>query len=117
MTSCTTKIDKSTFGEENNMISIRQKESINLRFNINDTLGILFKPCNIDFNIEMADITDDRIVLHDVEVFAFNDIATSGCCDENVALRSCFFHCEDFVTFKTSLQCVDGIDFGDEDTS
>src|SRR5277367_2486320 len=115
MTSSTTKIDEATLREENDMVSVGEKESIHLRFNVDDALGRLLEPGNIDFNIKMTDITDNSVVLHGVEMCSSDDIATSGCGDKDVSLRSGFFHGDDFVTFKTGLESVDRIDFCDKD--
>jgi hypothetical protein len=97
------------------MVTIRKEISINLGFNIDDALGTLFKPSNIDFNIEMSNVTNDSVILHGRKVFAGDDVATSGGGDKDVSLRGSFFHGEDFEAFETCLEGVDGIDFGDED--
>ena len=97
------------------MVSVGEKESIHLRFNVDDALGRLLEPGNIDFNIKMTDITDNGVVLHGVEMFSRDDIATSSCGDKDVSSRSGIFHGDDFVAFNTCLESVDRIDFCDED--
>ena len=117
VTGSTAKIDKSTFSKKDNMVPIGEQETVNLGLNINDALGIRLKPSNVNFNIKVTDIADDSVILHLDEVFAGNDITTTRCRDENVALVSSLFHGQDFVAFESGLESVDGIDFGDEDAS
>ena len=116
MTSRATEIDQSSFRKKNDVVSIGEKETVDLRFNINDALGRLLKPCNVDFNVKMTDITDDGVIFHGVEVFSRDDVATSSRGDEDVSLRCSFIHGEDFVAFKTGLESIDRIDFCDEDS-
>jgi hypothetical protein len=111
----TAEIDKSAFGKEDDVVAVGEEISVNLGFNVDDALGVLLEPCDVDFNIEMADVANDSIVLHDGEVVSRDDISTTGCGDEDVSLRSSLFHGEDFVSFKTSLKGIDGVDLGDED--
>lgn len=117
MASSTPKIDEATLCKENDVVSIGEQESIDLGLDVDDALGILFEPRNINLNIKVSDIADDRIVLHLGEVFARDDIAAPSRRDENVALWSSSLHRDDFVTLKRRLKGVDGIDFRDEDSS
>src|SRR5579859_7420545 len=103
VTGSTSKIDKSALGKEDDMVTVGEEVSVNLGFHVDDALGVLLEPCNVDFNIEMADVANDSIVLHDGKVFSSDDISTTGCGDEDVSLRSGLFHGEDFVSFKTGL--------------
>ena len=51
------QVDETPFRKENNMTTGRHSVPINLRFDIDDSLGVGFEPCNIDFYIEMSDAT------------------------------------------------------------
>ena len=113
----TAEVDKSTFREEDDVVAVLEEISVNLGFDVDDALGALLEPCNVDFNIEMADVADDGIVLHDGEVRTSDDISATGGGDEDVSLGSGFFHGENLVSLKNGLECVDGVDLSDEDAS
>src|SRR5262245_3140656 len=77
-------------------------------------LGLCFEPGYVDLNIEVADVADDRVVLHLLNVIGANDVAAAGGGDKEIALRGGFFHRGDFEAFHCGLQGVDRIDLGDE---
>jgi hypothetical protein len=56
VSSSTAQVDKTSISQENDMSAIWQKESVNLRLNIGNALGVLLQPCNINLDIKMADI-------------------------------------------------------------
>lgn len=49
-------------------------------------------------------------------MFSSNDVAAARRRDEDVALRRGIFHCGDFEASHSGLECVDRVDFGDDDT-
>src|SRR5579871_4912952 len=99
------------------MVTVGKKVSINLGFDVDDALRILLEPSNIDFDVEVANVTDDSVIFHMGEMFTSDDVATSGSGDKNITLSGCFFHSSNFVSFKASLQGINGVNFSDEDPS
>ncbi len=84
-----------------------------------DLLGLagfdlVFEPGDVDLDIEVADVADDRVVLHLLHVLGADDVAAAGGGDEDVALRGGFFHRGDFEAFHRGLQGVDRVDLGDD---
>src|SRR4051812_37074162 len=77
-------------------------------------LDLRFQPGDVDLDIEVADVADDGVVLHLLNVLGTDDVAAAGGGDEEVALRGGFFHCRDFETLHRGLQRVDRIDLGDD---
>ena len=69
---------------------------------------------DLDFRIEMADVAEDRLILHRIHMLAPHHIAATGGSDEDIAERRHFFHSHNLVTFHRGLQCADRIDLGDE---
>lgn len=61
-------------------------------------------------------LANNRILGHDGEVLAGNDVSVAGRGDEDVRARRGLFHGADFVSAHSSLEGVDGIDLGDEDS-
>lgn len=65
----------------------------------------------------MTDVAHDRVVLHLGEVLAHDDVSTSGGGYEDVSFAARLVHRGDFVALHGGLQCIDGIDFGDDDAT
>ena len=56
MASSTSKVDKATFGEEDDVTATLHEVTVDLGFDILDRLGILLQPGDIDLNVKMANI-------------------------------------------------------------
>lgn len=65
----------------------------------------------------MLRTANDGIVLHDGEVITSDDVSATSRRNEDLALRSSLLHGGDFVTGNGSLESIDGVDLGDDDTS
>src|SRR5262245_51136023 len=78
---------------------------------------LVLEPGDVDLDVEVADVADDGVVLHLLDVFGSDDVAAAGGGDEDRALRGSFFHRGDFKAFHRGLQRVDGIDLGDDHAS
>jgi len=68
------KVDKTTFGEEDNMPARGHGEPVHLRFYVDDRLGILLQPSYVDLNVEVAYVGDDGVIGHDLEVLAGDNV-------------------------------------------
>ena len=62
-------------------------------------------------------LADDRVLGHDLEVLADDDVAVAGRGDEDVGARRGLLHRRDLVAGHGSLESIDGVDLGDDDTS
>ena len=56
MTSSTAKVDETTFSEEDDMATVVHEVAIYLGLDVLDTLGVLFEPGHVDFDIKMTDV-------------------------------------------------------------
>lgn len=117
VTGCTAKVDKTAFGEEDDVTAILHEVAVDLWFNILDGFGIGFQPGDVDFNVEVTDIANNGVVLHDFEMFACEDISAAGRRDEDLADWGCLLHGGHLIARDGCLECVDGIDLGDDDAS
>lgn len=61
-------------------------------------------------------LANDRILRHDLEMLVNDDVPASGSGNKDVSSRSSVFHSGDFVSGHGSLQSVDGVNLGDEDS-
>jgi hypothetical protein len=65
---------------------------------------------------ELTLTANNGIVGHNLEVLASQDVGTTSGRDEDLALGGSFGHGENLVTGDGSLEGVDGINLGDQDT-
>lgn len=52
---CLPQVYKTTVGQQNKVATAGHSITINLRLDVGDRCGICFEPCNVYFNIEVAD--------------------------------------------------------------
>ena len=116
MASSTTQVDKTTFSEQDNVVTALHGETIDLGLDVDTFNSVSLDIGDIDFDIEMANVTDNSIILHAFKVSTGDDITTTSGGDVDVGFLDSFFHSGDFITFHGSLESVDGIDFGNQDT-
>lgn len=64
----------------------------------------------------MTDVADDGVLGHGLEVRTGDDVSASGGGDEDVGLGGSLLHRADLVTGHGSLEGVDGVDLGDDDS-
>ena len=110
------KVDETTFGKENDALAGWHGEPVDLGFDVHAAGGILFQPGDVDLNVEVTDVGDDGVVLHDREVLASDDIPVTSGRDEDVGARGSILHGSDLETSHGSLEGVDWVDLGDKDT-
>jgi len=111
-----TEIDESSLGEEDDVFSILQSVSVDLRLDVVAS-GVGVQPGGVDLAVEMSDVTDDGVLQHLFEMMAFDDAGAARGGDEDSRLLDGGVHRRHFESFHGRLQGVDGIDFGDENAS
>ena len=116
VSSSTSEVDKSTLGEKDDVSAGRHGESVDLGLDVDGLGGSLLQPGNVNLNIEVADVADDGVLLHDLEVLADDDVSVTGGGNEDVGSWSSLLHSGDLVTGHGGLESVDGVDFGDNDS-
>jgi len=131
VTGTTTEVDQSTLGEEDDVSARLHLESVDLGLDLDVLGGVGLQPCDINLDIEVTDaicqlwtfqsrkaslLGDNSILLHDLEVLADNDVSVTGGGNEDVGSGSSILHGGDLVTGHGSLEGVDGIDLGNDDS-
>ena len=61
------------------------------------------QPVHLDLVIEVADVADNRLVLHLLHVFQRDDVHVARAGDIDIAASECVFHSRDFETFHCGL--------------
>ena len=59
----------------------------------------------------------DSIILHGFKMLPYKDVSATSSCDEYLPDWRCLLHRCDLVSRHGSLQCIDGIDLGDDHPS
>mmetsp|Transcript_14753 Transcript_14753/g.12570 ORF Transcript_14753/g.12570 Transcript_14753/m.12570 type:complete len:401 (-) Transcript_14753:92-1294(-) len=116
MTSSATEVEESTIGKEDDTVTIGEDPSVNLGLNV-DLLdsGPVLQTLGVDFVIEMADVTNNSVVLHLGHMVSLNNTLVAGGSDKDVALGNNSVDLDNFETFHTGLEGTDGVNFGDKD--
>lgn len=91
------QVDETSLSEQDDVSSGSHGVSVDLRLDVADLFGVGLEPSDVDFNIEVTDIADDGILLHDVEVVANDDVSAACGRDEDLTLGSCLLHGGNFI--------------------
>ena len=75
--------------------------------------GVRLEPRDVDLVVEVADVADDRLVLHPLHVLVGDDVDVAGRGDEDVGLVAGVVHRHHAVAFHRGLQRADRVDLGD----
>ncbi len=72
------------------------------------------EPGDVDLVVEVADVADDRLVLHPAHVGGRDDVLVAGRRDEDVGRLEHFLERFDLVALHRGLQRADRVDLGDD---
>ena len=114
MSHSTSQIDQTSFGQKNDILSILECKSINLRLNVSFLFAIFFDPLNINLAIEMTNVANNGIIFHCLKVFAGDDIFATSCGDKNVGTTNSVINGGYFISFTSCLQGIDRIDLNEK---
>ena len=107
------KVQQTPFGEQDQTIAVRHLDHVYLFFDVGPL--VVLQRGNLDFIVEMADIADDRHVLHLAHMLDADHVLVAGGGDEDIGGGYDIFQQHHFKTVHRGLQRADGIDFGDLD--
>ena len=128
------QVDKTTFGEKDDVATRRHRVAVNLRLYVHDRLCVCLEPCNVEFNVKVPDATtilaisltlaarnhrlaNDSILGHHQKVLRGDNVTVTGGSHKNVGAWRSILHGGDFVTCHSSLESIDGVDLRDQYTS
>ena len=111
-----TKIHQPPFGENQHRVSVRKDVLVVLRLDIDALHTFHFLQAgHVDLVVEVADVPDDRFVLHPRHVVGGDDVEVAGRGDEDVGGLEHVVEPLHLVAFHAGLQCADRIDLRDHD--
>lgn len=77
VTSGTSQVNKTALSEQDDVSSALELEAVNLGLDVN--LGrVGNEPSNVDLNVEVANVAEDSILLHDLHVLTTDDVFFSS---------------------------------------
>ena len=117
VTSGASQVDKTTLSQEDDVVARGHLETIDLGLDVDVADSVLLQPGDIELDIEVSNVADNRIILHDSKVLATDNVTAAGGGDKDVGLPDGLLHGGDLVTLHGSLESVDGVNLGDNDTS
>merc|ERR1712123_248763 len=107
MTHGTAKVDKSSFGQQDYVLSILEGVSVNLGLDVGLHLAVIIQPLDLEFTVKVTNITNDSVILHLDKVLASDDICTASGGDKDIAPGDIVLH--------GGLKGIDGVNFSDDD--
>src|SRR6202011_5076217 len=100
MPGCASKIHEAPLRKNCDSLAIRPFHLVDLRLNLDAPDFLVLKYArNVDLQVKMTDIGNNRLIFHRIEMFAPDDIAASRGSDENVAVANSLLKGGDLVAF------------------
>ncbi|KUI61723.1 hypothetical protein VP1G_11265 [Cytospora mali] len=112
----TAQVDQTTLSEEDDVAAAVHEEAVDLGLDVLDALGVGLEPGNVDLNVKVANVADNGVVGHLLEVPANEDVTAAGGGDKDLAKAGSLVHGDDLVASHGGLEGVDGVDLSNEDT-
>ena len=97
-------------------MAVREYELVDLRLDVDPPdLRVTLNRSHVDLVVEVADVAQDRLVLHGPHVVEGDDVFVAGGGDHDVGPPDCLLDGLDLETVHHRLQRVDRVDLGDRD--
>src|SRR4030095_6663333 len=109
MAGAAAEIHEAPFGEHDQALAVGKDDVVDLGLDVLPPL--LLETRDVDLRVEVADVSDNRVVLHAFHVIVVDHAHIAGCRDEDVALVTGIVHSDDAVALHRRLQGTDRIDF------
>ena len=109
------EVHQPSFRQQNDALAVGKLHFVYLRLDV--VPFEISQRRNLNLAVKVADVADDRAVLHFAHVFERDDVHVAGRSDEDVGTRRGILHRDDFVTFHSRLQRADRIDLGYHDAA
>ena len=107
------EIHEPPLGQNDQPLAVRKDHLVDLRLDLFP--DIVAQRADLDLAVEMADVADDRAVMHLAHVVERDHIDIAGRGNENVADRRRLVHRRDLVALHRRLQRADRVDLGHHD--
>src|SRR5688572_12222750 len=100
----TTKVYQTTFSEDDHVLAI---DGVHINLWLDGIFGITVvsvDPCHVNLDIKVTDVTNDRFVLHQAEMFFSDQVAATGSRYNDISFFNGFNHWLNFEAVHSGLQ-------------
>jgi len=108
------QVKKTSLGKDNDAVSILEGELVNLGLDVGPG-GDLHEAVHVDLVIEVADVSDDGVVLHLLHGFHHQDALVTGGGDEDISPPDNLLEGGDSEALHARLKGADGVDLSNVD--
>jgi hypothetical protein len=110
------EVHEAARGEQRDALAVLEDVLVDLGLDVDlRDLLVVLEPRDLDLAIEVADVAEDRLVLHRLHVLGADDALAARGGDDDVGEGRRRLHRDDLVAFHRGLEGADGVDLGDHD--
>ena len=111
------EVEQSPLRQHDDRVTVGERPLVDLRLDDHALhTGLVGEAGHVDLVVEVADVAQDRLVLHELHVLDVDDVVAAGGRDDDVGLGDHVVETGDLVPVHRCLKGVDGVDLGDDDT-
>src|SRR3954453_22228859 len=108
------EVQQAALAEQDDRVAVGEVPLVDLRLDVL-ALGDLLQAGDVDLVVEVADVPDDRLVLHPPHLLGGDDVAVARRGDEDVRRGDNVLERLDVVALHERLERADLVDLGDHD--
>ena len=102
------EVQQAAFRQQDQTLPVREVDHVDLRLDVVPL--VVLQAGDLDLVVEVADVSDDRHVLHLAHVLEADDVLVAGGGDEDVACLGDVLQRHDLIAVHAGLQRADRID-------
>ena len=110
------EVEQPPLGQDDDRLAVVEGPLVHLRLDLLDLHTVdLREARHVDLVVEVADVAEDRLVLHLLHLLGRHDVDAAGGGDYEVCDVEHVVECRDLVAVHRRLQSADRVDLGDDD--
>ncbi|KAH3660784.1 hypothetical protein OGATHE_005116 [Ogataea polymorpha] len=103
--------------EEHHVLARLEQVSVDLRLDVDSVNSVSFQPSDVNFHIEMANVTNDGVLWHNREVLTSDDVSATSGSHKYLTNWGSFLHSGDLVTRNSGLQSINWVNLSNDHSS
>ena len=112
------EVQQAALGEHDDRVAVLEAPLVDLRLDLDALDAVeLGQAGHVDLVVEVADVADDRLVLHPLHLRSRDDVLVARRGDEDVGGLDDVLERRDLVALHRRLQRADRVDLGDDHAS
>ena len=113
MSRCAAQVNQSAVGQKDDAMTVGEEVTVYLRLYVLTLYaGYLLEFVHLDLAVKVADVADDSLIGHDLEMIGCDYVYVTCCGYEYIAEGCGLLHGDYLIAFHGSLQCADGVNLG-----